>query len=183
MRLSMVLILALGYGAFSAAFGFAAEENAIENGQLKLTYSASATTLAPGHKATLVIDIEPKPKVHLYAQGAKGYMAVDWQMENSKAWTSLPATYPPSHMVNLPAINETVPVFSDHIHLVREITLGADADLAGALDADRTLTVAGSLQYQACDDRLCYFPKTIPIKWTFKVGQPDAPQKAQAKTR
>ena len=179
MRLSIVLILALG----SAVCGLAAEENAIENGQLKLTYSASATTVAPGHKATLVIDIDPKPKVHLYAQGAKGYMAVDWQMEESKAWTSLPAVYPPSHMVNLPAINETVPVFSEHIHLVREITLGPDADLAGALGADRTLAVAGSLQYQACDDRLCYFPKTIPIKWTFKVGQPDTPQKAQSKTR
>jgi hypothetical protein len=25
--------------------------------------------------------------------------------------------------------------------------------------------VAGELEYQACDDRICYRPDTIPVQW------------------
>jgi hypothetical protein len=169
-----------------SVFAWCAEESVVDNNQIKLTYNTSALTLAPGHKTTLVIDIEPKPNVHLYAQGAKGYLPVNWQMEQSKAWTAFPPVYPASHMVNLPAINETVPVFSDRIRLARDITLGSAADLESMVSSDGTLRVAGSLQYQACDDKLCYFPKTIPLNWTIKLGQPDlqrVPDNPQAKTR
>lgn len=167
MRLSMVWILILCCGALA----WAADNNTIDNNQIKLTYGASATTLVPGHKATLIIEIEPKAKMHLYAPGAKGYMPVEWKIQDAGAWTSPSTAYPPSHMLNLPAINETVPVYSEPFKLVRELTLNPGKDLDAALGADRTITVEGSVEYQACDDRLCYFPKTIPVKWTFKVSQ------------
>ena len=178
MRLSKVWILIL----CSSAFGWAAEDTIVDNNQVKLTYNTSLTAVVPGHKTTLVVEIDPKPNIHLYAQGAKGYLAVDWQMEESKAWTSLPTVFPASHTVNL--LNENVPVFSDHIRLVRDLTLDPGTALEAALTADRTLTVRGSLQYQACDDKLCYFPKTIPLKWTIKVGLANgALQKAPPKAR
>jgi hypothetical protein len=178
MRLSKVWILTLCFGAFAWADG----EIVIDNNQIKLTYNPSGAVVVPGHKTTLVIEIEPKPNIHLYAQGAKGYLAVDWQMEESKAWTSLPTVFPAPHIVNL--LNENVPVFSNHIRLVRDLTLDAGTALESVLTADRMITVGGSFQFQACDDKLCYFPKTIPLKWTFNVGQPaPAPEKAQRKAR
>lgn len=27
------------------------------------------------------------------------------------------------------------------------------------------LTVSGELEYQACDDKVCYRPETIPVEW------------------
>jgi hypothetical protein len=156
-----------------SALAWAADERTIENPQIKLTYSATDATPAPGHRTTLVIEIEPQPKVHLYAPGVKDYLPIDWQMAESKAWTAFPPTYPSSHMLNLPAINETVPVYSDHIKLVRDVAIAANPELG----PDRMLTVEGSFAYQACDDKLCYFPKTIPLKWTFKIGQPDTPKR------
>jgi hypothetical protein len=179
MRLSKVWVLILS----CSAFALAAEEHVIENNQIKVTFSANDATLTPGHKTTLVIEIEPRPKIHLYAPGAKGYLAVDWQMDQSKAWNALPTVFPTSHMLNLPAINETVPVFSDRIRLVRDLTLGPEADLQSALGTDRVLAVAGSLQYQACDDKLCYFPKTIPITWNFKVAQAESHPTPERKAR
>jgi peroxiredoxin len=148
-------------------------QNTVENTQLKLTYYASDTTVAPGHRAALVIEIELKPKMHLYAPAVQHYLPIDWQMAESKAWVAFPAAYPASKMLNLPAIKETVPVYTNHIRIVRDVAVGLDPEVTPALAADRTLSVEGSFHYQACDDRECYLPKTIPLNWSFKVGQLD----------
>ena len=37
-----------------------------------------------------------------------------------------------------------------------------------ALNASGQLTVEGTLRYQACDDRMCYIPQTLPVKWTLQ---------------
>ena len=29
-----------------------------------------------------------------------------------------------------------------------------------------TLTIKGTLRYQACDDKVCYLPQSIPLSWT-----------------
>jgi hypothetical protein len=31
------------------------------------------------------------------------------------------------------------------------------------------VTIEGTLRYQACDDRMCYVPKSVPLKWTLQV--------------
>jgi len=34
----------------------------------------------------------------------------------------------------------------------------------------RTLdTPKGTLHYQACDDKVCYRPETIPVQWTLSL--------------
>ncbi len=31
------------------------------------------------------------------------------------------------------------------------------------------LKITGKLRYQACDDKICYLPETVPLEWTLKV--------------
>jgi len=81
-------------------------------------------------------------------------------------------------MLRLEAIDETVPVYNGKFRLVRDITIGK-AYLG-------TLTVEGTLKYQACDDRMCYVPQTVPLKWTFQVEPHDRerpPAELQRKMR
>ncbi len=159
-------------------------KNVFENNQLKLTYFASDATLAPGHRTALVLEIDPKPKMHVYAPGVERYIPIDWQMSESKAWIAFPAAYPASRKLNLPAIQETVPVYNSHIRIVRDLAVGLDPETTSSLSADRTLTVEGSFRYQACDDKQCFLPKTIPLKWTFQVGKLDTqrvPEELQRK--
>jgi hypothetical protein len=33
------------------------------------------------------------------------------------------------------------------------------------------LTIKGSLDYQACDDRICYLPTSVPFEWTLKIAR------------
>lgn len=142
--------------------------------QIRLLSSASNATVLPGRRVTLVIDIQARPNLHIYAPGAEHYIPITWQMTDSKSWTSLPVAYPTSRMLSLPAMNETVPVYDGHFRLIREIAIGQEAEIASALSPDRILTLEGSLRYQACDDKECFLPKTLGLKWRFKAGKVDS---------
>jgi hypothetical protein len=36
-----------------------------------------------------------------------------------------------------------------------------------------TVTISGALEYQACDDRLCFNPRSIPVSYTVKLRSLD----------
>jgi hypothetical protein len=155
----------------------------IDTPHLKLTYWASDAPLISGSRVSLIVEIETKPKMHVYAPGVERYIPIDWRMADSKAWDSFPVSYPPARMLNLPAIKATVPVFDGHFQMTREIAIGQEANLAPALSSDRTLTVEGSFRYQACDDKQCYLPATLPLKWSFIVEKPNTERTPQALQR
>jgi len=162
------------------------EKTTVDTPQLTLTYSASDATFAPGRRITLILDVEPKPKMHVYAPGVQGYIPLDWHMTDTASWIAYPPSYPASTMINLPVIHETVPVYNTRIRLVRDVMIGQEGELASILGPDRTLTIEGTFRYQACDDKECYIPKTLPLKWTFRIGKLDTqrvPAELQRKTQ
>jgi len=139
-----------------------------ETKHLKLSTSASADVVRMGQHIALAIDVDLNPKMHVYAPGVEGYIPINWTMADSKAAAAAAATYPPSRKLHLPAIKETVPVYQGRFHLVRDITIGSEADVKPLLSAEGALTLEGSFRYQACDDRICYVPQTVPLKWTLR---------------
>ena len=38
-----------------------------------------------------------------------------------------------------------------------------------ALKGQTSLTISGALEYQACDDRVCFNPVALPVSWMFSV--------------
>jgi hypothetical protein len=42
-----------------------------------------------------------------------------------------------------------------------------------ALKDASTLTIAGTLSYQACDDKICFTPQSTPLSWTVHLRQLD----------
>jgi AhpC/TSA family protein/cytochrome c biogenesis DsbD-like protein len=151
-------------------FGVSAPEGKteVEGRQLRLTASASNSSVAPGQRVALTLDIELKPNMHVYAPGVEGYIAIDWRMKNSDAGTAHDIAYPPSTKLHLQAIDETVPVYRDRFRLTRDITIAQDAQLKPALDNTGKFAIEGVLRYQACDDRVCYIPQELPLKWSFQ---------------
>jgi hypothetical protein len=141
--------------------------------------------LQPGLRIALSLDIELKPGMHLYAPRVAGYIPIDWQLESGGPAAKWPAFKdPPSEMLRLDAINETVPVYRGQIRIVREITFAKEADLKPLASPSGELIVKGSFRYQACDERTCYLPQDVPFEWLFKYegleGQ-RAPAKLQRK--
>jgi thioredoxin:protein disulfide reductase len=134
-----------------------------ETAHLKLSASASADRIRPGQRIALTLDIELKPNMHVYAPSVEGYIPIEWSMAPNTTIVVQPMVTPPPHMLHLEAIDETLPVYSGRFRLVRDITIASDSKLKG------TVTIEGTLRYQACDDRMCYVPKSVPLKWTLRV--------------
>jgi len=70
-------------------------------------------------------------------------------------------------MLRLKVIKETVPVYRDHVRIQREVTFGPENQLK-PLAVNGELALKGSFRYQACDDRECYLPVTVPLEWHFR---------------
>ncbi|MCP5118436.1 MAG: peroxiredoxin family protein, partial [bacterium] len=62
-------------------------KTSVETKHLKLTYSASDATARVGNRLALVVDVELKEKMHVYAPGVEGgYIPIAWTMPESKSW-------------------------------------------------------------------------------------------------
>lgn len=155
---------------FGAAAG--AAHTSTETKHLRLSASASSDRVRGGQRIALTLDIEMKPKMHVYAPGVENYIPIDWTITPQEVVTLHPMTAPPSKRLRLEAIDETVPVYEGHLRLVREITLGRENKLR-AIAPNGELTIEGTFRYQACDDRMCYVPQTVPLKWTLRVEKHD----------
>lgn len=145
----------------------------VEGKQLKLEVASSNGIVGAGQRVSLTLDIEMKPNMHVYAPGVEGYIPIDWKMKESPAADAHEVSYPASKKLHLVAIDETVPVYQGHFLLTRDITIGQDAKVRPALDSSGKFVVEGTLRYQACDDRVCYIPQELPVKWTFQYAESD----------
>ncbi len=136
--------------------------------QLTAVTSASNAIVRGSQRIALVVDIDLKPNMHVYAPGVQGYIPIDWKMKDSEAWTAHEVRFPASETLFLPAIDEKVPVYRGHVRFVRDLTIGPEAKLKPALNDAGELVVEGTLRYQACDDQKCYIPQDLPLKWTLQ---------------
>ena len=126
---------------------------------LHVKVSTSVKEMAAGQrKTTLVVDVEPKPKMHVYAPGQDGYIVVSLTLDKDPAFTAAPAKFPKPEKIVFEPLNETQLVYAKPFRIVQDITSAK----AGPL------TVKGTLRYQACDDKVCYRPTNVPLEWTVR---------------
>ena len=53
-------------------------------------------------------------------------------------------------------INESVPVYEDNFRLLQDVVVSADRTFVGSVSQAKTITLKGTLFYQACDLVKCY---------------------------
>jgi peroxiredoxin len=149
----------------------ASVRNVIETPQLTLTWSASDSTVTPGSRIALILDIEPKPKMRILAPGAQGFIPLEWQMGASKAWIAFPLPYPAGRSLRLPGVIESLPVYDRRIRLVRDVAVGQANEIAASLTPDRNLSVEGSFRFQACDEKECFPPRSLLVRWNLRAAE------------
>jgi AhpC/TSA family/Disulphide bond corrector protein DsbC len=146
----------------------------IDAKHLKLRLTASNPAVHVGSRLMLIMDILLPPKMHVYAPGVVGYRPIAWDMAESKSWVVLPAEFPKAKQLHLKAIGETVPVFEKTVRITRDLVAGQTAELKPAIGPDGAITVEGEFHYQACDDKVCYAPERVPLRWVFPVTALDS---------
>lgn len=159
---------------------------AVDAKHVRLSTAASTPVAHPGHRILLTLDLDLKPKMHVYAPGVTGYIPVDWKLEETAAAKVRPAQYPVAQKLRLKPIHETALVYQGHVRITREITFGAENTLKPLVNPSGELVLKGSFRYQACDDRECYLPETVPVEWQFRFEGLDrdrVPAELQHKAR
>ena len=135
----------------------------------------SNSTITVGSRFHLGIEIEPKTDIHVYAPGAQelGYRVIELSLEVPDFIQTLPVVYPSSEIYHFEPLDEHVPVYLKPFNLVQEVVVGGSSAASETLAGLDVVTLTGRLDYQACDDEVCFSPTSIPLTWTLTVDPLD----------
>ena len=138
---------------------------AAESAHLAVQATASDGVVAPGNRITLTFDITPARGMHVYAPGTHGYQVVRFRL-TPEAWlTAQPMVYAPSELYHFVPLDERVETYQRPFRLWQDVTVLATPEAQKTLAGRTSITIGGRLEYQACDDRVCYAPASLPIEF------------------
>ncbi len=141
----------------------------IARNDVEITTYAADAVVAPGNRTALVLSVAPRPHIHVYAPGASGYRPVKLTVAPDPLVRVLPIQYPPSQVYFFEPLNERVPVYQAPFKLLQEIVLEVTPVAEQAFRDKKDLKLAGTFEYQACDDKMCFNPVAVPLSWILKV--------------
>ena len=147
----------------------AATTKRIETDHLEITTYISDEVVAPGFLFSVVFDVKPNAGIHVYAPGAKDYKVINFRIDPSPILETRSLQYPASEIYHFKPLDERVPVFQKPFRLVQRMVVSTSPESRAALKGVEALTISGALQYQACDDRLCFTPRSIPLSYRVRL--------------
>jgi len=116
----------------------------------------------PGTKVALFVDVTPKPGMHVYAPGNADYIPITIKLAAPPAIKAGKVAYPKSEVMTL--ADEKVSVFQKPFRLTQDVTVDKSAE------AGSTIVVPATVNFQACDDKVCYPPESASVSWTVTVN-------------
>jgi peroxiredoxin len=137
--------------------------------QLDITTYSSDPAVAPGNRFLLALEIEPGPGMHVYAPGATGYRVIGLRIDPQPFVRVRSMEYPESANYYFEPLDETVPVSEESFKLIQEIVLEGSPRAQVAFRNQEALTLTGTIEYQACDDSICYTPSSVPVSWALSL--------------
>ncbi len=142
---------------------------------LKLTAFPSNPNVTVGTRFSVAVQITPNPDIHLYAPGAEamGYRVVSLNFAPVPHVRFEPVEFPISEIYHFEPLDERVPVYQSPFTLLQEVVVAGTREAGRALAQLDTLTLSGTLDYQACNDRLCFEPVSVPLSFTIDLNQLD----------
>lgn len=175
MMRNVFLVLAVAVLAPASLAGqqnpFASPAGALRNDTMHLTVHSSISTsvVTPGQKVSITFDVTPKRNMHVYAPGKHDYQVIIVKVDPQPWLRVLPTTYPPSEIYHFKELDERVESYGKPFKLVQDVTVLDTPAAKKALAAGGELVVTAQLQYQACDDRVCYAPARVPVRFPVTV--------------
>jgi peroxiredoxin len=164
---NVMLKLGIGLSPIAAIQGSTA--------QLKFTAYSSNPSVTVGTRFSIAVEVEPEPGMHVYAPGAEtmGYRVIGLTLAPSELLRYEPVEFPESEIYHFEPLDELVPVYQQPFTILQEIVVDASETAEAAMAEMEALTLSGSLEFQACDDAICYLPVSMPISFTLDLDDPD----------
>ena len=142
---------------------------------LTLTAYPSNPNVSVGTRFSVVVEIEPNPQIHVYAPGAEqlGYRVIGLTMAPVPYVRFEPVQFPASEIYHFEPLDERVPVYQRPFMLLQEAIVEGTPEAAEALAKLDAMTLTGTLDYQACNDELCFDPVSVPLSFTLDLDSLD----------
>lgn len=166
MTLSTIVLLAAGL-AITAAPGQSFRKN--QPARVAVEARVSAPITRAGQALDVALTATPIPGVHVYAPGNPKYIAVSVTVMPVTGLTIGPPVFPGGDDYFFAPLQESVKVYSKpFVILVPAKVTNAFIKAHGA-DRAASVTVTGSVDYQACDNKVCFPPQSQPFSVTVPV--------------
>ena len=131
---------------------------------LSFIAALSPDIVKTGSRLSLIVDVTPKKKMHVYAPGTN-YRAITVTLDKNPLLKVSKAVYPKPAIYIFKPLKEQVLVYSDPFRVSMNAGVGTIPRRTARLKITRTLS------YQACDDRVCYLPESVPLEWNLTVAR------------
>jgi len=131
-------------------------------GHAAVAAAPTEVTGKAGEKVSLVVEVQPKPNIHVYAPGSgEFYIPITVKLNAAPQLKAGKLVYPKSETMVF--ADEKVAVFAKPFQLTQEVTLDK------SLKPGASVAVSAMVNYQACDDKVCFPPESAPVSWTVMV--------------
>jgi peroxiredoxin len=146
-----------------------------ETAHLSFTAYPSNTSVTVGTRFSLALDVAPGAGMHVYAPGAeeKGYRVIGFELDPTELARIEPVNYPESEIYFFEPLDEHVPIYQSPFTILQEVVMNGDEQAENTMSTLDALTLTGTLNYQACDDAICFLPQSIPMSFTVDLETPD----------
>ena len=131
----------------------------------KLTPLTEAHSVAPGSRTRLALAVSLPPKLHVQSDKPRDPLLIPTvlMVEPPSHVEVTNLIYPHPSDFTLEGQTEPLLVFGN------EFVVGAEIHLASSAAAGE-LVIPGRFRYQACDDKVCFQPRTERVEWTLRVA-------------
>ena len=146
-----------------AALLLAASTFTAANPHMAVNGWTSTETVAAGAEVTLSFEITPRRRIHVYAPGAD-YQVIAIKLDPVPGMKTKDVVYPPSEIYHFEPTDEHVPVYQKPFTLEQVVTLGEES-----VKGKDAIKLTGKIEYQACDDKVCFKPNAIPFTFDLTV--------------
>lgn len=108
----------------------------------------------------LQVTVRPRPGIHIYAPGQRGYYPVSVTFPAGSGLKPVRLDLPSAEPYVFEPTGERFLVYRQPFAVTQHVRV------ARATTAARVSRVSGTLHYQACDDRVCYRPQAVRLEWS-----------------
>jgi len=146
----------------------------IDGEQVAIRTLALQREVYPGNRFALMVEVEPRPGLHVYAPGAGAdYHPLALRVRAQPYLAVYEPSYPGPDGTWTSPLDEQVPVYTRRVRVRAEVALGTRQELKPVYDAGGVLDVTGMLSFQACSETECWPPQDVAVTWTLTLLPPD----------
>lgn len=114
---------------------------------------------------SLVLEIDPGERIRVYAPGSAEYYGIAVAAAPTPFLDLRPPTFSAPEPLDLRAAYDDVSVYRKPFR----VSITAVLRDGQSFEATEDVIVTGMLQYQACNDNVCFPPASVPLSWTLPL--------------